>query len=793
MGIFRKKKKSEEWKIEISEGVFLGRPASVERQNPLMSCIPKGIMVFLVVFGSLGGFISAFNMECNYVIPGAVLFLCAMYFSGLFAFKKSYYKDIGYILYFIFFVIGIYALKSYVNSGFAAIVNMVRQRGELYFDLTTGTEFAENIDDRYLTVTITFIFIGMFEVILLNIFVSNYMSLKLAVFMAIPMYVIPLYFQVEPNLFFVLCMFAGFTGIHIYKNNGHFRNGKERFDYEREKKKKIPEISYSQNNRVHAGIMAAALFCALLVGSFTLFFSDTDFQKHYSENEYKTATREGVSGFIMIGFRSFFPNLYSRGGMSGGYLGNIAAIRPDEQMVNLVVRFTPYNTEPVYLKGYTGIQYTTNQWLDGYKLMGSRMGHSTYFYTESMANEAMQLEEAFKEDNEANSRGIMEITNKGADASYVYYPYFTRFEDYSIYTDNPAPFFVGIGLEETMRFTYYPNINPTDSYKEIEDMQSYVYTNVPEENQAAIDGFLQDAGIAKDDPDAVQKVVQYMESDYSYSYNPGRVPAGEDFINYFLAENKKGVCTHFASAATLIFRRLGIPARYVEGYAFGYGKVLDGKVCEDLDYKDYYSGYSQLGQTAVVEVELTDANAHAWVEIYEEGKGWQVVDPTPSAAAVEAGDSGGNFWDSIRNFWENSPDMSIEGDISGVNMGFLDSDEMHFLGYMVLLLFIFVVALRFCVIRLLRWRRWHTKDLRKNMLYYYGALCRKRARRDEIFGRMSMPSDQVGYLAARYEKKTQQTVDSGRIIRCLEEICFSPAKPKREEYDYVMGMLKKIR
>lgn len=792
MGIFRKKKKNEEWKLEISDGVFLGRPVSRGHQNPVMSCVPKGIMVFLVVFGSLGGFISAFNVECNYVIPGIVLFLCAMYFSGLFAFKKSWYKDIGYILYFIFFVIGIYVLKSYVNSGFAAIVNMVRQRGELYFDLSTGTEFAENIDDRYLTVTITFIFIGMFEVILLNIFVSNYMSLKLAVFMALPLYVIPLYFQVEANLFFVLCMFVGFIGIHIYKNNGHFRSGKERFDYEREKAKKIPELSYSQNNRVYAGVMAGALLCALLVGGFTLFFGNTDLEKYYSENKYKTATREGVSGFIMIGFRSFFPNLYSRGGMSGGNLGNISAIRPDQQ-TDLVVRFTPYNTEPVYLKGYTGIQYTENQWLDGYKLMGTRMGHSTYFYTESMANEAWQLERAFEKNKSNSSRGIMEITNKGADVGYVYYPYFTRFDDYSPYVESAAPFFVGIGLGDTKRFTYYPNMSYTESKKKIQDMQSYVYTNVPEENEAAIDAFLQDAGISKDDPDAVQKVVEYMEKEYSYSYNPGRLPAGRDFVDYFLSENKKGVCTHFATAATLIFRRLGVPARYVEGYAFGYGKVLEGKVCEDLNYDDYYSGYSELGKTAVMEVELTDANAHAWVEIYEEGKGWIVVDPTPAATAVEEGSSGGNFWDSIRNFWENSPDMSIEGDLSGVNMGFLDSDGMRFLGYMVLLLFVLAVGIRFCVIRMLRWRRWHTKNLRKNMLYYYGTVCRKRARHDEAFGRMSMPSDQILYLASRYEEKTQKAVDVERIVHCLEEICFGPAEPQREEYDYVMGMLKKIR
>ena len=142
---------------------------------------------------------SAFEIECNYVIAALVLLASAVYFSFLFSFQKSSRKDLGYILFFIFYVFGILTFKVYVNSGFAGIINVIRQRGEVYFGLNTGTEFAEQIEDRNLSVTMTFIFVGVFLILTLNIFLSNYMNLKLPLFICVPFYIIPLYFRQEPK------------------------------------------------------------------------------------------------------------------------------------------------------------------------------------------------------------------------------------------------------------------------------------------------------------------------------------------------------------------------------------------------------------------------------------------------------------------------------------------------------------------------------------------------------------------------------------------------------------------
>ena len=116
----------------------------------------------------------------------------------------------------------------------------------------------------------------------------------------------------------------------------------------------------------------------------------------------------------------------------------------------------------------------------------------------------------------------------------------------------------------------------------------------------------------------VQQIHDYFQDNVPYTIRPGATPWRTDFVNYFLTENKKGYCAHFASAATLILRRMGIPARYCEGYAVSFSQVLDnGELLEDESYSNYFDGYNELGETAPVRVNVTDADAHAWVEVLD--------------------------------------------------------------------------------------------------------------------------------------------------------------------------------
>ncbi|WP_303789966.1 transglutaminase-like domain-containing protein [Ruminococcus flavefaciens] len=92
----------------------------------------------------------------------------------------------------------------------------------------------------------------------------------------------------------------------------------------------------------------------------------------------------------------------------------------------------------------------------------------------------------------------------------------------------------------------------------------------------------------------------------TYSLEPGKLPSGKDFVNWFLLENHKGYCTSYASSGVLLARMAGIPARYATGYIISENDLKSGKKNKDN----------------TLTVEVKDNRSHAWAEIYIEGLGW---------------------------------------------------------------------------------------------------------------------------------------------------------------------------
>ena len=110
----------------------------------------------------------------------------------------------------------------------------------------------------------------------------------------------------------------------------------------------------------------------------------------------------------------------------------------------------------------------------------------------------------------------------------------------------------------------------------------------------------------------------WLRDNCEYSLNAGKLPGGKDFSVYFLTENRKGSCSHFATSAALLCRYAGIPARYVEGYVIK---------PDDFD--------SEASFGAMETVNVTDARAHAWVEVYINGFGWYPIEFTSGYGNVQ--------------------------------------------------------------------------------------------------------------------------------------------------------------
>ncbi|MCQ2409008.1 MAG: hypothetical protein MJ068_00530 [Clostridia bacterium] len=145
---------------------------------------------------------------------------------------------------------------------------------------------------------------------------------------------------------------------------------------------------------------------------------------------------------------------------------------------------------------------------------------------------------------------------------------------------------------------------------ELNAYNSYVhstYLGIDTDTKQFMDGIIKDNDLNNPALSLYQKiagVASYIQAsaDYSLTYDMA-LDSAENVAIAFLSQYKSGICKHFATAATMLYRALGIPARFVEGF-----------VTEITE--------------ANTPVDITFESAHAWVEVYIDNYGWFQVEVT---------------------------------------------------------------------------------------------------------------------------------------------------------------------
>lgn len=147
------------------------------------------------------------------------------------------------------------------------------------------------------------------------------------------------------------------------------------------------------------------------------------------------------------------------------------------------------------------------------------------------------------------------------------------------------------------------------------------YLTIPEETRDAIAslGKIEPAQSLSEKRTRIDAIRHFLETNYTYTKNPGKTPADKDFISYFLTESRKGYCTSFASAAVMLLRASGIPARYAVGLS--------------VDREDLRN--APLTKEGLHALSVNDHHAHAWVEVYVDGLGWRPCEMTPGREGEE--------------------------------------------------------------------------------------------------------------------------------------------------------------
>ena len=74
---------------------------------------------------------------------------------------------------------------------------------------------------------------------------------------------------------------------------------------------------------------------------------------------------------------------------------------------------------------------------------------------------------------------------------------------------------------------------------------------------------------AENDYDRAVAIHRFVSS-YPYNLDIDAPPEGADGVDHFLFESREGYCDYYASAAVVLLRAAGVPARYVVGYASGH-------------------------------------------------------------------------------------------------------------------------------------------------------------------------------------------------------------------------------
>lgn len=171
--------------------------------------------------------------------------------------------------------------------------------------------------------------------------------------------------------------------------------------------------------------------------------------------------------------------------------------------------------------------------------------------------------------------------------------------------------------EDKLRETHAGRVDGLDSqYYELPDDMPVRVKELAEQITAG----------AANDYDKAKMIEQYLRSAYPYTNQPDlsklNLSLSMDFVDQFLFELKEGYCDYFSTAMAVMGRAVGLPTRWVKGFAPGALPVVSGPggLAEE--------GIPEMNADGSGTYTVRNSDAHSWVEIYYEGFGWIPFEPT---------------------------------------------------------------------------------------------------------------------------------------------------------------------
>lgn len=541
----------------------------------LLSTLADGICAVLLSVCPILCYASAFSvkLEASVLIMAAVLF--SIVFSLLSAFVKNNlkYALCMTVIAFVAFLVFVFANEHiFAQANYA--INKLLEQYSVYLSVYSNIKFASYIanDATGFFVLLSLILNGLFSFL-----ISRIKSIKIAGLLSIAL-LVPCFVLVNtlPDLVPLLIIFTVLFALYFSSQT-------------------------RQLNYAHSGVITAvcAVILAVLITVLAVINPVADYERpKWQDNMLNTVqTLTGMktyngSGKISSALAEVGNNVSSEVDFS-----NAGALKQTGTKVMTVV--TDLNGR-IYLKGMSYANYENNKWS---------------VLTDEQANDYPQDFQAFIMTANYQERSTVTIDTVNKE-SIVYTPYYLA----SI-NDTFSPVCDVLVSNSDKATNYSMSVMPyseseldnfsMDFSSQVYDYDNFVknyYLKLPYDTKLAMLKIAEENNLTGVSTQNIpQAVKQFVSHSASYSLNTQKVPDGRDVAEWFLNDAETGYCMHFANAAAVMLRALGVPARYVTGYC---ADVVDGKAI------------------------VTSDNAHAWVEYYDSSIGWIPLDATSSDFVV---------------------------------------------------------------------------------------------------------------------------------------------------------------
>lgn len=405
-------------------------------------------------------------------------------------------------------------------------------------------------------------------------------------------------------------------------------------------------VSEGARARFGRGAFGANVFLVVLPVIAFLIFAQAIPQQDYAGSSFFTAIREQVQEKIHA--LRYKPD--KADSLTFGRLGSGNTETESGKTEETVLRVTMTDPQPLYLRGYIGSNYQDGKWsdLDNGTIYNSE--NMFYWMKKDGFDSLTSLSDAaFRNGFDGISHSDasqVTVENRKADSSVLYLPYelvgLEGASETASWREISGSYYRtgGIVGQRSYRFTMTENLTGKftdlaslqyldstgngagDSwFQEESQYRAFVrenYLTVPESDQKI---FNQAFGLIEtSEPDTshvsysyvIQEIRSYLKKNMSYKStagNTGGTKEGMDVLTAFLNGKRSGNDAYFASAAVMMFRYYGIPARYAEGYLITSEDVKNAGSDEP--------------------VSVTGKDAHAWAEIYVDTLGWVPIEVLP--------------------------------------------------------------------------------------------------------------------------------------------------------------------